>query len=230
MKKTLDEIRAGYPLEKQKSDPFWAKTIIRRLSFYLTWVLIRLNISAWQVSVFSISMPIIALIFWIRLEPITAAVLLNVWLLLDCVDGNIARLEGESKGGSFVDASSGYMMIGTFGLGLGIFLDLSGVGFYNISSPWFTLIGAASSILNLMARLYHQKFLNVMNKKLNIREYNASSKLHLIEKNIGIGGFLTPITFLCVIMNKVHILLFFYFLYSASLYIKTAGELLKKAK
>ncbi|MCH7762855.1 MAG: hypothetical protein IIB95_03835 [Candidatus Marinimicrobia bacterium] len=230
MKKTLDEIRAGYPLEKQKSDPLWAKIIIRRLSFYLTWILVRLNISAWQVSVFSIGMPIIALIFWIRLEPITAAVLLNVWLLLDCVDGNIARLEGGSKGGSFVDASSGYMMVGTFGLGLGIFLDLTGTGFYNISSPWFTIMGAGSSILNLMARLYHQKFFNVMNNSLNNGTNNNGGILHLIERNIGIGGILTPITFLCVIMNKVHILLFFYFLYSASLYVKTAGELLKKAK
>jgi len=230
MKKTLDEIRAGYPYEKQKSDPLWAKTIIRRLSFYLTWILIRLNISAFQVSVFSISVPIIALIFWIRLEPITAAVLLNVWLLLDCVDGNIARLEGGSKGGPFVDASSGYMMVGTYALGLGIYLDLAGTGFYFISSPWFIVMGAVSSILNLMARLYHQKFLNVMNNDLNNGANNTGGILHLIERNIGIGGFLTPITFICVIMNKVHILLLFYFLYSASLYVKTAGELLKKAK
>ena len=230
MKKTLDEIKNGYPLEKQKSDTLWVKNILRRLSFYLTWILIRLNISAWQVSVFSIIVPIIALIFWIRLEPITAAVLLNVWLLLDSVDGNIARLEGESKGGPFVDASSGYMMVGTYALGLGIYLDLAGIGFYNISSPWFTIMGAGSSILNLMARLYHQKFFNVMNNDFNNEANNIGGILHLIEKNIGIGGFLTPITFLCVIMNKVHILLFFYFLYSASLYVKTAGELLKKAK
>lgn len=230
MKKTLVEIKAGYPLEKQKSDTLWVKNIIRRLSFYITWILVRLNISAWQVSVFSISMPIVALIFWIRLEPITAAVLLNVWLLLDCVDGNIARLEGESKGGPFIDASSGYMMVGTYALGLGLYLDLVGNSFYMISSPWFTVIGAVSSILNLMARLYHQKFLNVMNNTLNNSANNTVGFLRLMERNIGIGGFLTPITFLCVIMNKVHILLLIYLLYSASLFLKTAGELLKKAK
>ena len=230
MKKSLDEIKKGYPLEKQKSDTLWVKIFIRRLSFYLTWILVRLNISAWQVSVFSIIVPIVALIFWVRLEAITAAVLLNIWLLLDCVDGNIARLEGENKGGQFVDASSGYMTVGTFGLGLGIYLDLAGINFYNITTPWFTAIGGAAAILNLMARLYHQKFINVMSQNINVEKNKNDGILSLIERNIGIGGFLTPITFLCVILNKIHFLLILYFLYSASLYLKTGGELLKKAK
>jgi len=194
MKTGLQQIIQSLPAEKYKSDTLWAKIIIRRLSFYVTWVFLRMNISAWSVSVISIAFPWIALLFWIRLEPVMAAIFLNLWLLLDCVDGNIARINGEKLGGRFVDASSGYMMVGTYTLGLGIYLDLVGKSFFGLSSPWFIMMGAVSSILNLMARLYHQKFINTMKDGCLQNRKNSKSTLQLMEKNIGIGGFLTPVT------------------------------------
>jgi len=121
-------------------------------------------------------------------------------------------------------------MVGTYTLGLGIYLDLVGKSFFGLSSPWFIMMGAVSSILNLMARLYHQKFINTMKDGCLQNRKNSKSTLQLMEKNIGIGGFLTPVTLVLAIYDQLHFLLIFYFFYSLVMFGKTACELLLKAK
>jgi len=173
-------------------------------------------------------MPIISLILWIKLDPVMASVFLMIWLLLDCVDGNISRLESPSKSGKFVDASSGYMMIGLYAIGIGVYLDLINETFFLMSIPWFTFLGGIASILNLMARLYHQKYINVVHDDNN----NEIEKglLRKIEKNIGIGGFLTPITFIGVLTGYLHWVFIFYCVYSLLVFLKTAFSLLSRSK
>jgi len=228
LKPSLKQIFESLPEDKKQSDTLWVKFILRKLSFLITWVLIRLHFSAWHVSVLSIFIPIISLYFWIQLDPVTASVFLMLWLLLDGVDGNIARLEGERETGPFVDASSGYMIIGIYAIGIGIYLDLMNQTYFSLSIPWCTFLGGIASILNLMARLYHQKFINVVHDDNN--NGNEIGLLRQIERNIGIGGFLTPITFLGVLTGYLQWVFMFYCIYSLLIFLKTAFTLLGRSK
>ncbi len=228
MKPSLKQIIESLPADKNRSDTLWVKLILRKISFLVTWIFIRLHLSSWYVSVLSIFMPIISLILWIKLDPVMASVFLMIWLLLDCVDGNIARLESPSKSGKFVDASSGYMMIGLYAIGIGIYLDLMNQTYFSLSIPWCTFLGGIASILNLMARLYHQKFINVVHDDNN--NGNEIGLLRQIERNIGIGGFLTPITFLGVLTGYLQWVFMFYCIYSLLIFLKTAFTLLGRSK
>lgn len=228
MKHSLKQIISSLPSDKNRSDTLWVRYVLRKISFLVTWILIRLHFSSWFVSVLSIFIPIFSLYFWIQLDPVTASILLMCWLVFDCVDGNIARLEGQKKAGPFIDASSGYMMIGLYAIGIGIYLDLMNTSFYSISVPWFTFIGGIASVLNLMARLYHQKFINVVQNENT--DAASSGVLRQIEKNIGVGGFLTPITFMSVLTGHLPWVFMFYCLYSVLLYLRTAFTLLARSR
>lgn len=228
MNHSFQQIAASLPSEKNRSDTLWVRYVLRKLSFFVTWILIRFRLTSWHVSVFSIFIPIISLYYWIQLNPVTASILLMCWLLFDCVDGNIARLEGQKIAGPFIDASSGYMMISLYSIGIGIYLDLMNQTFYWISIPWFTFLGGIASVLNIMARLYHQKFKNVVQNEDS--DGTSTGILRQIEKNIGVGGFLTPVTFMGVLTGHLQWIFIFYCFYSLLLYLRTAFTLLVRSK
>ncbi len=214
---SMKEVRAAYPPEKQKSDPLWAKIIIRQLSFYLAWLALRLNISAFSVSVASLLLPLIAVYFWLIPRPVVAIVLLMVWFLLDCVDGNVARANGGTKMGAFVDASSGYMMLGFSFFGLGAYLDILHPDMFSNHFAGFTMMGASVSILNLLARIYYQKYINVLGENSSGTDSaieNPESIIKIIDKNIGVGGFFTPLLLIAYYSELLIPLLVFYTVYT----------------
>lgn len=233
MKITFDEVRAGYPPEKRKSDTLWAKIIIRQLSLYLAWVAIRVNISAFTVSVVSLLLPITAMYFWLTSAPLVAIIMLMVWILLDCVDGGVARATGGTQMGAFVDAASGYAMIGFSFFGLGAYLDIAHPDFFPHHMAGFTLMGATMSILNLLARLYYQKFLNVLNDASSGGESGLSGVsgiIKYVDKNLGVGGFFTPILLIAYYVDFLIPIFILYGIYSLLYFIGIGGMLLKRAR
>jgi len=229
----LSQIMSAYPPEKQKTDSLWAKILIRRLSFYLAWFSIKLGVSAFAVSVISLTMPLIAMFFWLTNEPLIAIILLNIWLLLDCVDGNVARTTGGSKMGDFVDATSGYMMVGFSYFGIGAYLDINSINWMGISSPGFILIGASTSILNLLARIYYQKYLNVIHKSNSTGKkdvVNQKSLIKSIDHNLNIGGFFTPLLLLAYYGGVLAPMLLLYAVYTIIYFSGITGVLLFRSK
>jgi len=99
---SLDDIRNSYMGQKgeqEKKFPLWYYGI-RRLSFYPTWVALRLGVSANQVTVFSLLIVLcgsVFLAFGYNMWVCIGSVLLNVFLVFDCIDGNIARVTGTSS-------------------------------------------------------------------------------------------------------------------------------------
>ena len=231
MKITLEEIRAGYSPEKQKTDTIWVKFLIRKLSFYAAWVAMRCGFTAFQVSLFALILPVIAMIFWLTSNPFIAIILLNIWLLLDCVDGNIARSVGGNKMGDFVDATSGYMMIGFSFLGIGSYVDIISINWYGMSNSGFTIIGALSSILNLLTRVYYQKYMNVLSKSDLINDIvNPKSVIKSIDHNIGIGGFFTPLLLVFYCFDMLPLILIFYAIYALLFFLGISSKLLSYSK
>lgn len=227
---TLREVIHSLPSAKRQSDTLWARILIRPLSYLVGWIALRLGMSAFQVSLMSILFPILALWFWVTLQPLTAILLLNIWLLLDCTDGNLARVLGPKTHGEFVDAASGYVMLALVFLGVGLYLDLSAAGSL-FTPPWFTFFGALTSLFSLTSRIFYQKFQNTRHQAgVSVDPPPKPGFVKMTDRNLGIGGFLTPSLLLVYFFNGLEWWLLFYCMYNGVVFLYTGSRLLRKAR
>lgn len=114
---TIAGIRSSYSEEKRLSDRDspWLYFVARPVSFYPTWLFLRLRISANQATFIGLIIGIIGCVFlafgsyW---AAITGAILINVGGLCDVIDGNIARYKGScTKYGQYVDGLTAYILV-----------------------------------------------------------------------------------------------------------------------
>lgn len=116
-KLTIENIRATYTEEKKAIDRMsglWGYLVMRKLSFYPTWLFIKLGFSANQVSVLGIVFLLAGCLFLLpgdQKNVVTGAIFLNTYLLLDYVDGNVARYTGKSgsKTGMLLERVSAFL-------------------------------------------------------------------------------------------------------------------------
>lgn len=107
---TLADVRASYTEEKRREEwhgDWMSALLYRPISFWLTPPLLNLKISASQVTSFalliSLALPFIAWKAGASAHT-TVAVLAILFVILDCVDGNIARVtKTASKSGHYLD-------------------------------------------------------------------------------------------------------------------------------
>jgi len=92
----------------------WGHYVLRTLSYHPSWLFLKLGISANGVTLIAF---IIGLIGCVLLALgnyvgiIIGALLLNIWALLDYVDGHVARCSGSSSGyGRFVDSVNDHVI------------------------------------------------------------------------------------------------------------------------
>lgn len=251
----LKDIRNSYFLEKHNQDKgdFWLYYVVRPISFYLTYVFLKLNISANQVTYFSIFIGFIGCGFVVSGNysfRIIGALLINLWIILDCVDGNIARFKKTfSKYGEFIDALSGYLVNAFLFLSVGIgafncpefsFKFISRLFVFNINGNMLIILGAWSSITNILSRLIFQKYMNTFRtvKSTEIKpRSNANSsksvyhKMYFIIHNVvSFSGFLTPILFLATIFRLLNIFVLFYAIINTGILIATTTQIILKAR
>jgi len=164
MKYTLSEIKASYDSKKGNSERyshFFLYYLYRLVSFPLAWAALRIGLSGNQVT-------FISFIIVVLLLPIAAfagaisgyliAGLMLLFLILDCVDGNIARITGRATyAGSFLDAIVGILFwrVVVFPA---IGLRISG----GVILSWPVLLGLLTSALSLLVRLTSQRAQNLM--------------------------------------------------------------------
>lgn len=158
---------------------------------------------------------------------IIGVALTNFWLVLDCVDGNIARVKKKkSFMGDFYDAIAGYGPFSFTTIALGVAAFNTSYIFPENYRVWFILLGGAGAVANIYMRLIHQKYLNcffVAKKELNETEEislkdttNKKSFAYIreqIDKNLGVSGLFMPWLIVAVITNTFDIMLLFYVLY-----------------
>ncbi len=107
---TIADVRASYDAQKAREEwhgDWMSALIYRPISFFLTPPLLNLSISASQVTFFallmSFALPVVALKAG-RAAHLTVAVVAILFVILDCVDGNIARVtKTASKSGHYLD-------------------------------------------------------------------------------------------------------------------------------
>lgn len=230
MKYTYKEIKDSLTKKKNSRSSLWVQLWVRKASFPITYLFINSGWSANMVSILSWIVIFVAAVllsinnFWCMLSGV---ILTNFWLILDCVDGNIARVKKvKTFMGDFYDAVAGYgpFSFTTIGLGMAAYHT----SFLCPEKYLFLLIliGGIGAVANIYMRLIHQKYLNCY--FVGKRELGESDAITLkdtedkksfayireqIDKNFGVAGLFMPWLFVALFTNTFDIMLICYSVY-----------------
>ena len=240
-KYTMKQILESYTPEKRNNTSFWARIFSRPLSYLITYLMINMGLSANAVSVMSIFVALAACVLIMMGNPISTigVFLFLFWNVMDCVDGNIARVKHTaSLKGDFFDAVSGYTAAAFIYLSVGVaaFREpglLSGLGF------WIIIIGATASLSDLLSRIIYQKFL-VTQLKLtkddgtggDIESERKSGLKRIADKitrNMTYSSLFMPLLVISKFTHSFDILTVFYCIYSVLILIGTYVMFMEKA-
>lgn len=122
-----------------------------------------MGISANTVSYFSAVVAVVAsglFLFNSFITHILGAFLIKVWLLLDCVDGNLARGVKKQPFGGFADGISSYLLVGLSCTTIGVATYFEGGLLVQTGNPWVILMSALASSSDSLMRLVYQKYKN----------------------------------------------------------------------
>jgi phosphatidylglycerophosphate synthase len=149
---TITEIKQSMPRDKSNYDRWGnpaAYFFARPVSYPVTALFINLGISANTASAASILFALLAIVAAaMASSTLLISGLVMVWLVLDCVDGNIARFTRTgSNRGEFLDAMGGYTITA------GIYLAIG----YGTGSTTDLALGALASIFSIFSRLILNK-------------------------------------------------------------------------
>lgn len=248
MKYTYKNILDSLPVKKNSNSSWWVKLWVRRISFVFTYLFINMGFSSNAVSVLSVFVVLAACVCYaIPFTPciIAAIVLINFWLVLDCVDGNIARCKkSKTVYGEFVDDIGGYFTVAFVYLAIGVCTYNFGGVLFGKNNMWLVVLGAVSSICDILARLIHKDYIHFTDKTLSAEELQAKNAVASYEvtdkhsmsyirrrigKELGISGTFMPLTIICAIFNAYDLMTMFYFLFNGFALLSTAFVYIYKA-
>ena len=221
------EIRASMHEAKLASDRrnFWVWVAMRPLSFPLTWLALQLRLSPNFVTGLYFLANIAAAVFFITASYeglIYGALLYNLGLVLDCVDGNMARTTGKTSPlGWFLDTLGADFFYGVFFIPIGIGVALSSSYSNLIDEPvWFVVLGSSATVSILLYRIsrmrLHLASLQLNKSNVSEREKNALPKglrkAILIAYNnvMTAGGCMLPLIIAAAIFELVDVFILVY--------------------
>ena len=221
--------KENLPEWKKQRDPIVVRYLFRPLSFPCSAFFSNIGLYANDVTIISIAIAITAdfLFFFAGTNRVLgglAAILVSIWLLLDCTDGNMARCIKKQPYGEFLDALGSYLLVAFLGVGIGVYVFFNGGLFIKSGNVLAILVGFGSSVFDLLMRLTHQKFV-VTELKSNYKEHyddfdkNNTKKFFQkikdrIQLELGVGGLLTPIIIICTITNSLDLVVSYLLLYN----------------
>lgn len=215
------------PEWKRKRDPIVVRTFFRPLSFPCSAIFSNMGLTANDVTIISIIVALIAdTLFFMaktsRAMGVAASILISVWLLLDCSDGNMARSVRKQPYGEFLDALGSYILVAFLGVGLGRYVFYNGGLVLTAGSITPIFVGTCSSIFDLLMRTTHQKYIvtgleysNKQEEKADDSAKNTFTKIKdRVQLELGIGGILPPIILVCAITNTLDLVSIYLLLYN----------------
>lgn len=230
MKYTMHDITSSLTKKKNSRSSLWVQLWVRKASFPITYLFINAGWSANMVSVLSWILILVAAVL-LSINDFSCmlwgVLLTNFWLVLDCVDGNIARVKKvKTFMGDFFDASAGYgpFSFTTIGLGMAAYHTS-----YLVPEEYkylLILIGGVGAMSNMYMRLIHQKYMNcffagkkIINELDDITLADTEDKKSFayireqIDKNFGVSGIFMPWLFVALYTNTFDIMVTCYTLY-----------------
>lgn len=212
---------------KKKKDPILSRLFYRPLSFVTASVAASLDISANTVSYFSAIVAIVACVMFLFPSNglhICGAILINIWLLLDCTDGNLARSVKKQPFGEFADGISSYILVGLMCTTMGVAVYHEGGLLIPSGTPWIILMGALASSSDTMMRLIYQKYksnersmadegiIKIENDVRTDHDQVGSFRVR-VEAELGVGGLLPVAILLAAIFNALDVIVIYCLLY-----------------
>ena len=239
-KMTIADIRSAYTKDKKaldKKSGLWGYYVNRRISFYVAWLFIRLGIPANKVSLLSIIFLLAGCTFLAFGEYkaiLLGAILLNIYLLLDYTDGNIARYTNKvgSPLGAFLENFSGFIdkSLIYISAGIGAFLN---PGYLPVGTfGWiFVLLGVLTAILHFVTPATIAGFMKcsfIEGSGITAEHFMFSGfTLYRIARQ-AIGGFYLGILLIFAISNCLGIFVILYALIAVGLFAGSAFKYLAK--
>ena len=220
---TYSELKATFPEEKKAVESLYGIIVpVRKISYIFTIPMLALGVSAFQASIISV-------------------ILVPMWHIFDCVDGNIARYnKTASDFGGVVDAISGYFMMALLPIGLGMASFNVGFGYLPLPKEAYLLMGGVGAVTDVLARLIHQKYaFTAMKLEKDTGKYveKGDNQYHLTGFNrfrkmlgveLGIVGIPMFVLWVAPIFNLYHILTLYYCLFHVGSVVMIAAYYLKK--
>lgn len=227
MKYNAKFFRNQLPEWKRKKDSIMARLIYREISFHVSAFFSNLNIGANMVSYISIGVAVIgALLFLLPYykTQIIGALLINIWTILDCADGNMARCVKKEPFGEFADGLSSYILVALMCTCFGVSVYSCGGLFIPQYWPWIIVIGAFASSSDTLMRLAYQKYKNnerqladsgvlEVEKDMRTDISKVSSIRVRIEAEFGLSATMTFILLVVVIFRALDLMVIYYYLY-----------------
>lgn len=228
---------------KKKKDPILSRIIYRPLSFVTASICSNLGIGANAVSYFSAILAIAACLLFLPACPglnIAGAILINVWLLLDCTDGNMARSVKKQLFGEFADGISSYILVALMCTCMGVFAYHNGGVLIDSGNLWIVIAGALASSSDTLMRLIYQKYnaeyqkyvkqgtLPELEDKRTDHTQVGSLRVR-IESELGIGGILPVVILLATIFNFMDLVVLYCLVYYGGACVVTSIMHIRKA-
>ena len=254
MKYTFKDITDSLPKKKNSRSSLWVQLWVRRASFPFTYLFINAGWTANMVSVLSWIVIFGAAVllcinnYWCMLAGV---ILTNFWLVLDCVDGNIARVKKvKTFMGDFYDAVAGYGPFSFTTVALSVAAYHTTFLVPQEYRVWLLVVGAVAAMSNVYMRLVHQKDLTcyfagkkILGELDDITLKDTEDKKSFayireqLDKNFGVAGLFMPWLFVAFFTNTFDIMLICYaayyvlsFLAVCVLYCKKATAFEKEAQ
>lgn len=230
MKYTFRDITSSLTKKKNSRSSLWVQLWVRKASFPVTYVFINTGWSANMVSVLSWIVIFVAAVLLSVNNfgcMLAGVILTNFWLILDCVDGNIARVKKtKTFMGDFFDAVAGYGPFSFTTVALGVAAFHTSFLVPEKYRYLLILLGGIGAVANIYMRLVHQKYMNcffaakkVLNELDEITLKDTENKRSFayireqIDKNFGVSGLFMPWLFVALFTDTFDIMLVCYTLY-----------------
>ena len=234
MKITYADVKKSMPKEKAEKDAVWVKIWVRPLSYPLSYFALKMGLTPNSISVMAILDALISCILMSVGDDILAViglVLINLFILFDCMDGTMARtLKSNSYMGEFYDALGGYTMCAFSLLAAGICAYQTGRTFFFVKDAQYLIaIGAMGGITDIFSRLIYQKYtanMMITNSRMgkpitreNDMFYTEKGSFSLtyvrleIDRQFGTGGLFPPFLLLAYFVKALDIVVILYSLY-----------------
>lgn len=235
MKYSYKYVRESLPKNKSSVSSIWVKAVARPLSFPLTYLFANMGFSANFISVLSGLVSVAGCIL-LSVPDKTAVwagiVCINLWIVLDCVDGNVARVTNKfSRMGEFFDAAYGYIICAFDFIAIGMAAYHYSHLLFGEHSVIPILLGGLTCAFNLLPRLVYQKY-TVMMMDMAYKEngeyqpendsfYKPEQRKGItylrlvVDRQIGTSGLFMPFLIACGIFNCFDLMLALYCCYLA---------------
>lgn len=205
---TIEELRKICQDRPDKHD-FYMWGIIRKISIYLTWLIVRTHITPNQVTSLSIAFGIVGSLFFLSPNPwywIAGWLVINLHLILDQCDGEVAYYKKNvTKFGYFFDELS-HPIVNIF-----FFNTIMMSIYFMTNAPIFLFFGSALVFSNSIYRIVglYEDHINKEMFKLKTRRLDTPESwfIRIVNMPRGLGGYF-HIFFVAAIFDIISIALY----------------------